>query len=59
LIAIPLFKAGRVYGVLDVDSPGFNRFSASEADVLTRTGGEISAFFSAPRFLEHVPLNGV
>jgi GAF domain-containing protein len=46
-IVIPLFKDGRVYGVLDVDSPSLNRFSGPEADVLTRIGQGISAFLSA------------
>jgi GAF domain-containing protein len=35
-IVIPLFRAGRVFGVLDVDSPRLNRFSALEADYLCR-----------------------
>jgi GAF domain-containing protein len=45
-IVIPLFKDGRVYGVLDLDSPSLNRFSEAEAAVLTRIGQEISAFLS-------------
>jgi GAF domain-containing protein len=45
---IPLFKDGRVYGVLDVDSPSLNRFSERDAAVLIRIGQEISAFLSFP-----------
>jgi GAF domain-containing protein len=45
-IVVPLFKDGRVYGVLDVDSPRLNRFSEAEAAVLTRIGQRISAFLS-------------
>ncbi|MDR1430179.1 MAG: GAF domain-containing protein [Spirochaetaceae bacterium] len=45
-IVIPLFQDGRVYGVLDVDSPSLNRFSGADAAVLTRIGEEISAFLS-------------
>jgi GAF domain-containing protein len=45
-IVVPLFKDGRVYGVLDVDSPSFDRFSGPEADVLIRIGRDISAFLS-------------
>jgi GAF domain-containing protein len=37
-MVVPLFKGGRVYGVLDVDSPGFDRFSGPEADALIETG---------------------
>ncbi|MFP3089552.1 GAF domain-containing protein [Treponema sp. TIM-1] len=43
-IVIPLFKGGRVYGVLDVDSPRLNRFSSPEADALTKIGDLLSAF---------------
>jgi GAF domain-containing protein len=46
-IVIPLFKAGRVYGVLDVDSPSLNRFSERDAAALIRIGQGISAFLSA------------
>jgi GAF domain-containing protein len=45
-MVIPLFKGSRVYGVLDVDSPSLNRFSETEAAVLTRIGQRISAFLS-------------
>jgi GAF domain-containing protein len=45
-MVVPLFKNGRVYGVLDVDSPSLNRFSEAEAAVLTRIGQRISAFLS-------------
>ncbi|GHT67372.1 hypothetical protein FACS1894110_12750 [Spirochaetia bacterium] len=43
-IVIPLFRAGRVFGVLDVDSSQLNRFTALEADYLGRAGGLINAF---------------
>ncbi|MDR0590050.1 MAG: GAF domain-containing protein [Spirochaetaceae bacterium] len=43
-IVIPLFKGGRVYGVLDVDSPRLNRFSSPEADALKRIGDLVGAF---------------
>ncbi|MDR0585714.1 MAG: GAF domain-containing protein [Treponema sp.] len=45
-MVVPLFKDNRIYGVLDVDSPSFDRFSGPEADVLIRIGREISAFLS-------------
>jgi GAF domain-containing protein len=43
-IVVPLFKGGRVYGVLDVDSPRLNRFGPPEAEALTRIGDLVSAF---------------
>ncbi|GHU55779.1 hypothetical protein FACS189442_3740 [Spirochaetia bacterium] len=46
-IVIPLFRADRVFGVLDVDSPQLNRFTALEADYLGRAGGLIGAFLDA------------
>jgi GAF domain-containing protein len=45
-IVIPLFRDGRVYGVLDVDSPSLNRFSDLEAAALIRIGEGISGFLS-------------
>jgi GAF domain-containing protein len=47
-IVIPLFKDGRVYGVLDVDSPSLNRFSERDAAVLIRIAQGISGFLSSP-----------
>ena len=35
-IVIPLMPEGRVAGVLDIDSPVFDRFSEEDADILTR-----------------------
>ncbi|MDR1637057.1 MAG: GAF domain-containing protein [Treponema sp.] len=35
-MVIPLFRKGAVYGVLDLDSPRLNRFSALEEEYLTR-----------------------
>jgi GAF domain-containing protein len=43
-IVVPLFREGRVFGVLDVDSPRLNRFSLPEADALTRIGALLNAF---------------
>jgi GAF domain-containing protein len=43
-IVIPLFRRGRVYGVLDVDSPRPDRFSAREAECLGRAAALIGAF---------------
>jgi GAF domain-containing protein len=43
-IVIPLFQRGRVYGVLDVDSPRLNRFSGLEAEYLGKAAALISAF---------------
>jgi GAF domain-containing protein len=45
-IVIPLFQRGRVYGVLDVDSPRLNRFSDLEAEYLTQAAALISAFLN-------------
>jgi GAF domain-containing protein len=46
-IVIPLFQRGTVYGVLDVDSPLLNRFSALEAEYLGRVAGHINAFLES------------
>ncbi|GHU96707.1 hypothetical protein FACS189483_00440 [Spirochaetia bacterium] len=43
-IVIPIFKDGRVYGVLDVDSPSLNRFTEIEADYLGQIGGCINSY---------------
>jgi GAF domain-containing protein len=43
-LVVPLLRQGRVFGVLDVDSPTLNRFSEAEAEYLIRTGDLISAF---------------
>jgi GAF domain-containing protein len=43
-MVVPLFRDGRVFGVLDVDSPRLNRFSAPEADALKRLGSLLNAF---------------
>ncbi|MDR1949311.1 MAG: GAF domain-containing protein [Spirochaetaceae bacterium] len=45
-IVIPFFKDGRVFGVLDVDSPRLNRFSDLEAEYLTQIGGLIGDFLN-------------
>jgi GAF domain-containing protein len=43
-IALPLFKSGEVFGVLDVDSPNLNRFSPLDADYLGRVCDALNAF---------------
>jgi GAF domain-containing protein len=43
-IVIPLFKNGVVFGVLDVDSPLFNRFGRGEEAALAKTADMIGAF---------------
>jgi GAF domain-containing protein len=43
-MVIPLFRQGAVYGVLDLDSPRLNRFSALEEEYLTQTGRLIEDF---------------
>jgi GAF domain-containing protein len=42
-IVVPLCRSGKLFGVLDVDSPLLNRFSSSEADALIKAGEIISA----------------
>jgi GAF domain-containing protein len=46
-LVIPLFRNGAVYGVLDLDSPRLNRFSALEEDYLSRIGRLIGDFLSS------------
>jgi len=43
-IVLPLYKNGEVFGVLDVDSPVFDRFSEVDADYLTKITECISEF---------------
>lgn len=43
-LVIPFFKAAKVYGVLDLDSPLANRFSDLEAAYLGRIAGLLTAF---------------
>jgi GAF domain-containing protein len=45
-IVIPLFQHGKVYGVLDVDSPRLNRFSNLETEYLGQAAALISAFLN-------------
>jgi GAF domain-containing protein len=45
-IVIPLFQHGKVYGVLDVDSPRLNRFSNLDAEYLGQAAALISAFLN-------------
>jgi GAF domain-containing protein len=43
-IVIPLFRGGKVFGVLDVDSPSLNRFGEIEAENLSRIGLLLNSF---------------
>ena len=43
-IVLPIYQGGRVFGVLDVDSPEFSRFGEPERDVLAKIAGKISEF---------------
>jgi GAF domain-containing protein len=43
-IVIPPFKGGRIFGVLDMDSPLPNRFTALDADYLGRACRVINGF---------------
>jgi GAF domain-containing protein len=51
-MVIPLFKKGTVYGVLDLDSPRLNRFSALEEKYLTQIGCIVG------NFIEHLEEQG-
>jgi methionine-S-sulfoxide reductase len=44
-IVIPLFRKGAVCGVLDLDSPRFNRFGPGEERLLIGAGKILNAFF--------------
>ena len=43
-IVLPLYKNGEVFGVLDIDSPVFDRFGAIDEEWLTKIAGEICRF---------------
>ena len=43
-IVLPLYKNGEVFGVLDIDSPEFNRFGDIDEEWLTKIAGEINKF---------------
>jgi len=43
-IVLPLFQRGKVFGVLDVDSPVFDRFSQADVDGLTKIANLISRY---------------
>ncbi|MCL2854388.1 MAG: GAF domain-containing protein [Defluviitaleaceae bacterium] len=43
-IVLPLFIKGRVFGVLDIDSPMFDRFSQADVDGLAKIANSISRF---------------
>ena len=42
-IVIPLYKAGRLWGVLDIDSPHFGRFTPEDQRNLETFAGKIQA----------------
>ncbi len=42
-IVIPLHAAGKVVGVLDIDSPSFSRFSADDREILEQAAHRIEA----------------
>ena len=43
-IVIPLYKEGTLWGVLDLDSPHFGRFSPEDQNNLEALAGKIQAF---------------
>ncbi len=43
-IVIPLYKAGQLWGVLDIDSPHFGRFTPEDQRNLETFAGKIQAF---------------
>ena len=45
-IVLPIFKNGKVFGVLDIDSPVINRFSKLDADYLTKIAECINSFIN-------------
>ena len=45
-LVIPFFKAGKVYGVLDLDSPLPGRFSALEEEYLSQITERLTAFLN-------------
>ena len=45
-IVIPLFKDGRVWGVLDIDSPSFSRFKDEDRQGLEKFSSVISKLLS-------------
>ena len=44
-IVLPLYKRDMVYGVLDIDSPSFARFTELEETYLTELAEKISKYF--------------
>ncbi len=46
-IVIPLFKGDKVYGVLDIDSPEFNRFTELESKYLQQVGDLLSDYLAS------------
>jgi GAF domain-containing protein len=48
-MVVPLFRGGGVFGVLDVDSPHFDRFAGPEADSIAEAGAVISGWLDSLR----------
>lgn len=45
-IVIPLIDSGKQYGVLDIDSPSFSRFTYKDEEILSLAAGIISKYIS-------------
>jgi GAF domain-containing protein len=43
-LVVPLFKGGKIFGVLDLDSPRINRFSSLEESCFTKIGELLNTF---------------
>ncbi|MDR2768159.1 MAG: GAF domain-containing protein [Treponema sp.] len=43
-MVVPLFRGGTIFGVLDLDSPRLNRFSALEENCFRQVGEELNRF---------------
>ncbi|MDR2181774.1 MAG: GAF domain-containing protein [Treponema sp.] len=48
-MVVPLFRGGAIFGVLDLDSPRLNRFSALEESCFRRVGEELNHFLDRAR----------
>lgn len=46
-IVIPLIDSGKQYGVLDIDSPSFSRFTYKDEEVLSLAAGIISKYITS------------
>jgi len=45
-IVLPLFKSGEIFGVLDIDSPIFDRFNEIDADYLEKIATRINQYLN-------------